>query len=82
MSHKLDDVLEAVLESYVRNGVLFVNGRALDEPYVKYGCNWNMNRCEVPKGKIFVLGDNRSMPMHNHMGGLIDQSRLAGVPIW
>ena len=66
----------------IRNGVLFVNGRALDEPYVKYGCNWNMNRCEVPKGKIFVLGDNRSMPMREHMGGMIDRSRLAGVPVW
>ena len=66
----------------MHNGVLYVNGKALDEPYVKNGCNWNMSVREVPKGKIFVLGDNRSMPMHNHMGGLIDQSRLAGVPIW
>ena len=65
-----------------RNGVLYVNGRALDEPYVKYECDWNMSRREVPGGKIFVLGDNRSMPMANHMGGMIDRSRLAGVPIW
>ena len=65
-----------------RNGVLYVNGRALDEPYVKNGCNWDMSLREVPKGKIFVLGDNRSMPMREHMGGMIDQSRLAGVPIW
>ena len=66
----------------IRNGVLYVNGRKLDEPYVKYGCNWNLNRCEVPQGKIFVLGDNRSMPMREHMGGMIDRSRLAGVPVW
>ena len=66
----------------MRDGVLYVNGKALDEPYVKNGCDWNMSRREVPRGKIFVLGDNRSMPMHNHMGGMIDQSRLAGVPIW
>lgn len=66
----------------IRNGVLYVNGKALDEPYVKYECNWNLARCEVPKGKIFVLGDNRSMPLQNHMGGMIDRSRLAGVPIW
>lgn len=66
----------------MRNGILYVNGKAVDEPYVKYPCNWNMSSREVPKGKIFVLGDNRSMPMHNHMGGLIDHDRLAGVPIW
>ncbi len=66
----------------IRNGVLYLNNRALNEPYVKYQCKWNMTRCEVPKGKIFVLGDNRSMPMREHMGGLIDQRRLVGVPIW
>jgi len=66
----------------IRNGVLYVNGSALDEPYVKNGCDWNFSRREVPAGKIFVLGDNRSMPLQNHMGGMIDKSRLAGVPIW
>ncbi len=66
----------------IRNGVLYVNGSALDEPYVKLGCDWNFSRREVPAGKIFVLGDNRSMPLQNHMGGMIDKSRLAGVPIW
>ena len=59
-----------------------MNGNALDEPYVKLGCDWNFSRREVPAGKIFVLGDNRSMPLQNHMGGMIDKSRLAGVPIW
>ena len=66
----------------IRNGVLYVNGNALDEPYVKNECDWNFSRHEVPAGKIFVLGDNRSMPIQNHMGGMIDKSRLAGVPIW
>ena len=66
----------------IRNGVLYVNGSALDEPYVKLGCDWNFSRREVPAGKIFVLGDNRSMPLQNHMGGMIDKSRLAGVPLW
>ena len=66
----------------IRNGVLYVNGKEQDEPYVKYPCNWNFAPHEVPRGKIFVLGDNRSMPMKEHMGGMIDHSRLAGVPIW
>lgn len=66
----------------IHNGVLYVNGKALDEPYVKYPCNWNLAPVEVPKSKIFVLGDNRSMPIKNHMGGMIDRDRLAGVPIW
>ena len=39
----------------IRNGVLYVNGSAVDEPYVKNPCDWNFARHEVPKGKIFVL---------------------------
>jgi hypothetical protein len=59
-----------------------VNGSAVDEPYVKNGCNWDLPRREVPHGKVFVIGDNRSMPSDQHKFGMIDQSRLAGVPIW
>ncbi len=66
----------------IRDGVLYVNGKELDEPYVKYPCNWDFSGHEVSPGKIFVLGDNRSMPMKEHMGGMIDHSRLAGIPIW
>jgi len=66
----------------IRNGVLYVNDKRIREPYLKKGCNWNLPAREVPKGKVFVLGDNRTMPMGNHMGGMIDQSKLAGVPIW
>lgn len=66
----------------IHNGVLYINGNALEEPYVKYECNWNLSPREVPKGKIFVLGDNRSMPIREHVGGMIDRDRLAGIPIW
>ena len=66
----------------IRNGVLYINGKELDEPYVKYDCDWNLSLREVPKGKIFVLGDNRSMPIREHVGGMIDRDRLAGIPVW
>ena len=65
-----------------RNGVLYVDGRKEDEPYVKHGCDWNTPPCEVPKGRLFVVGDNRSMPAEQHKFGMIKQSRLAGIPIW
>ena len=65
-----------------RKGVLYVNGKAVDEPYVKNGCNWDMPPREVPKGKLFVVGDNRSMPMERHKYGMINRDHLAGVPIW
>lgn len=66
----------------IRNGVVRINNDPLDEPYVKNGCNWNYGPVTVPKDKLFVIGDNRSMPREEHKGGMIDQKRLAGVPIW
>ena len=61
---------------------LYVDGKAQDEPYVKNGCNWTMSPHTVPKGKLFVVGDNRSMPIERHKFGMIDRDSLAGVPIW
>lgn len=63
-------------------GKLYINGKAADEPYVKYKCDWILSPRVVPKGKIFVMGDNRSMEIERHTGGMIDRSRVQGVPLW
>jgi signal peptidase I len=56
-----------VIES--RDGVVFVNDRALEEPYLEEGTvtgdpedgrNPAIERQTVPDGHVFVLGDNRS----------------------
>ena len=56
-----------VIES--RDGVVYVNDRALDEPYLAEGTitgdpadsrNPPIERQTVPDGHVFVLGDNRS----------------------
>ena len=65
-----------------RGGVLYIDGRPLDEPYVKFPSDWDSPPKTVPEGRIFVMGDNRSMPMRNHVGGLIARSRLVGKPLW
>jgi signal peptidase I len=52
-----------------RDGVVYVNGRALDEPYLAEGTitgdpkdsqNPAIEKQTVPEGHVFVLGDNRS----------------------
>jgi signal peptidase I len=52
-----------------RDGVVYVNDRALDEPYLAEGTitgdpndaqNPQIERQTVPEGHVFVLGDNRS----------------------
>jgi signal peptidase I len=52
-----------------RDGVVYVNDRALDEPYLadgtltgdpRDGQNPSIERQTVPEGHVYVLGDNRS----------------------
>ena len=63
-------------------GKCIVNGKELDEPYVKKPCDWNESPHTVSPGHIFVMGDNRSVPRENHVGGEMRLSRLFGKPLW
>jgi len=64
------------------NGKCFVNGKQLDEPYVVKPCDWNEEPHVVSPGHIYVMGDNRSVPRENHVGGEMSLSRLYGKPLW
>ena len=65
-----------------RNGRLFVNGNELDEPYITYPCNWNLEPRTVDKGKVYVVGDNRNQPIDSHQFGQTSIIRIQGAPLW
>lgn len=65
-----------------RKGKLFVNGKVIEEPYVQYPCNWNLSPRLVEKGFIYVVGDNRSMPIQEHLFGQARIERVIGSPLW
>ena len=65
-----------------RKGKLFVNGREIDEPYMGYKYDWTLAPRKVEKGKVYVAGDNRNMPMKNHSFGQTPLKRIVGVPLW
>jgi len=65
-----------------RDGKLFVDGREVEEPYVQYPCNWDMSPRTVEGGSVYVVGDNRSMPLENHYFGQTSLSRVIGAPLW
>ena len=64
------------------NGVCVVNGQALDEPYVVKNSDWNAPPRTVQSGHVYVMGDNRSVPFENHVGGEISLARVAGKVLW
>lgn len=65
-----------------RKGHLFRNNEKIDENYVKLPCDWHMAPVIVKKNMIFVVGDNRSMPIEQHEFGSIRKQRIAGAPLW
>lgn len=52
-----------------RNGVVFVNGRPLEEPYVEHKTTLNWGPLLVPPGHVWVMGDNR--PRSNDSRGSV-----------
>ena len=65
-----------------REGKLFVDGKEIQEPYVRYPCHWNLPLRRVEKDCVYVIGDNRNMPIENHYFGQTSKSRIVGVPLW
>ena len=65
-----------------RGGRLLVNGTALEEPYVKYPCDWDLSPRTVDPGHVYVVGDNRSMPISQHRFGQTPLDRIIGKPLW
>jgi signal peptidase I len=65
-----------------RNGKLFVEGKEIDEPYVRYPCDWNLPPRQVKENFVYVVGDNRNVPIENHAFGQTSIDRITGVPLW
>jgi len=60
------------------NGDVFVNGKKLKEEYVVNRSNWNMLEIKVKKNHIFVIGDNRSMDISQHLKGEVSLKNVVG----
>ncbi len=65
-----------------RNGILFRNNAAIDEPYVKFNDDWSTESVKVPPDHVYVVGDNRGMPQEQHDFGYTPQSRIGGYALW
>jgi signal peptidase I len=65
-----------------RKGALFVNGERQEEPWLRLPCDWERKPQEVEPGFLFVVGDNRSMPIDQHEFGVVLRKRIFGGPLW
>ncbi len=65
----------------IKNGVVYVNGKALDEPYVKNKSSDNYGPIKVPKDNYFVLGDNRPVSVDSRYWGFVPKKNLVGKAV-
>jgi signal peptidase I len=60
------------------NGKVLINGKVLDEPYEKQGCDWNAPPITLGPNEYYVVGDNREMPAQFHTHGVYPRSSIVG----
>ena len=66
-----------------RDGRLFVDGQESTQYWNRLTpCKWNLSPRVVPPGHVYLVGDNRAMPMEEHLFGHADRRRLVGMPLW
>ncbi|MPN44020.1 Signal peptidase IB [bioreactor metagenome] len=66
-----------------RNGDLYLNGKKQDEKeYIRYASDWNLAPRTVEPGHYYVVGDNRSQEIDQHMFGSVRADRIVGSPVW
>lgn len=64
------------------NGRLIVDGIAVEEPYLSFNSNWSKAAVSCAANEYFVVGDNRSMPLTQHLFGRTTESRIVGKVIF
>jgi signal peptidase I len=63
-----------------KNGTVYINGKALDEPYIKpaYRDRYTYPPQKIPPGHYFMMGDNRLGSCDSRKWGTVPRANLIG----
>jgi signal peptidase I len=62
----------------IAEGTVRVNGRPLEEPYVRNRSAWTLPEVQLGSDEYFLIGDNRGMREEEHDFGRAHRSRIVG----
>ena len=69
----------------IKEGTVYINNVALDEPYIKAPTNDTLRPTEIPENEYFVLGDNRNHSNDSRDWGTVPRENIIGkawLSIW
>ena len=66
----------------IANGTVLIDGRPLDEPYVRRRAPWNVAPVRLGPDEYFLIGDNRGMRAELHDFGRAERSRIVGKVVF
>jgi signal peptidase I len=62
----------------IKNNTLYINGIAINEPYIKEPIKYTYGKQVVPADSYFVLGDNRNVSADSHSGWFLNKDNIIG----
>lgn len=68
-------------EIAIERGVVYIDGKRLDEPYVVFNDTRSLSPRRIPLNAVFVMGDNRPASNDSRAFGPVPRSNLVGVAV-
>lgn len=62
----------------IEDGKVYLNGKVLEEPYLKEEMLGDMEATVIPENELFVMGDNRNSSADSRVFGTIKESEIKG----